>query len=79
MTQAQVSKFLESNPNRWFTYNYLIKKLKSGCIPANIRRMEKFEEVDVVSLNIKGRRRNIVRYKIEGRNIDEKNIHLPTL
>ncbi len=78
MTQAQVSKFLESHPNKWFTYNYLIKKLKSRCIPANIRRMEKFEEVDMVSLNIEGRRRNIVRYKIEGRNIDEKNIHLST-
>ena len=67
MTQGDIIKFLEKNPDRWFSTKYLTEKFKVKSVVTNIRRLEKHDEVDLLELNLDGRIKFIVRHKKEGR------------
>ena len=45
MSQEEVYKFLKKNKNKWFTTKELRKKLKIGCVSANLKKLKKYGEI----------------------------------
>lgn len=65
MTQVEVYKFLKNHPNKWFTSNELIKKIKVSrpSLNTSVRKLKFYKEIKVGNKKIKRYNYQAVKYK----------------